>query len=191
MTDHTHPPAVRIMAVDLISRMSAIQACQIGPSDEWSRSTKSGYAQAATDCAFNILKIQAAIEPAPDPRDAVIARLEADLAESNRRRDGWKEKAEGYDALAAAVRAKIGTDNRVSMSRVVLTGALYEAESRVKARDAVIAQLVGALGALQPGDTPCKPACGNHGGYNCCTCGMESKRQGLFDALAAAKAVMP
>jgi hypothetical protein len=42
---------------DLIRRMDAVQACQVGPSDEWSRSTKSGYYQAATDCYMNILKI--------------------------------------------------------------------------------------------------------------------------------------
>lgn len=49
---------------DLISRMDAIQACQVGPSDEWSKATKSGYSQAATDCALNILRIEAAIDHA-------------------------------------------------------------------------------------------------------------------------------
>ena len=44
---------------DLIRRMDAVQACQVGPSDEWSRSTKSGYNQAATDCAMNMLRIPA------------------------------------------------------------------------------------------------------------------------------------
>ena len=42
---------------DLISRMDAIQACEVGPSDEWSKATRSGYCQAATDCARNILRI--------------------------------------------------------------------------------------------------------------------------------------
>lgn len=51
---------------DLISRMDALQACQVGPSDEWSRSTKSGYNQAATDCAMNILRIAPAL-PAVQP----------------------------------------------------------------------------------------------------------------------------
>lgn len=50
---------------DLIPRMAAIQACQVGPSDEWSKATKSGYEQAATDCQRNILRIKpAAIDPA-------------------------------------------------------------------------------------------------------------------------------
>ena len=50
---------------DLIRRMDAVQACQVGPSDEWSRSTKNGYNQAATDCAMNMLRIPAV---QPDPR---------------------------------------------------------------------------------------------------------------------------
>ena len=60
---------------DLVLRMDAIQACQVGPSDEWAKATKSGYMQAATDCARNILRI----EPQPDPRDEVIKGLVAAL----------------------------------------------------------------------------------------------------------------
>jgi len=37
------------MTDDLISRMDAVQATRVGPSDEWSRDTKSGYELAATD----------------------------------------------------------------------------------------------------------------------------------------------
>jgi hypothetical protein len=44
---------------DLIRRMDAVQACQVGPSDEWSKSTRGGYNQAATDCAMNILRVPA------------------------------------------------------------------------------------------------------------------------------------
>jgi len=55
---------------DLIRRMDAVQACQVGPSDEWSRSTQSGYYQATTDCYMNILKIQPAAQPAPVTVDA-------------------------------------------------------------------------------------------------------------------------
>jgi len=59
---------------DLIRRMDAVQACQVGPSDEWSRDTKSGYSQAATDCAMNILRI---------PADTVQAQIdEARLRET-------------------------------------------------------------------------------------------------------------
>lgn len=45
------------MTYDLISRMDAVQATRVGPSDEWSRDTKSGYELAATDCMMNILKV--------------------------------------------------------------------------------------------------------------------------------------
>jgi hypothetical protein len=55
---------------DLIRRMDAIQACQVGPSDEWSRDTKSGYNQAATDCAMNILRVPAV--PAQAQIDAAV-----------------------------------------------------------------------------------------------------------------------
>ena len=56
---------------DLIKRMDAIQACQVGPSDEWSKATKSGYEQAATDCAMNILRIAPAALDAAEARDGV------------------------------------------------------------------------------------------------------------------------
>lgn len=49
---------------DMISRADAIAACQVGPSDVWSRSTKSGYSQAATDCTMNILRIKPVALPA-------------------------------------------------------------------------------------------------------------------------------
>jgi len=66
--------------VDLINRMDAVQACQVGPSDEWAKATKDGYNQAATDCAFNILKIKPAIivnaTPAPSDNIAEAARVD-------------------------------------------------------------------------------------------------------------------
>lgn len=64
---------------DLIRRMDAVQACQVGPSDEWSRDTKSGYSQAATDCAMNILRI---------PTSTVQAQIDAAVAEERKRNAG-------------------------------------------------------------------------------------------------------
>lgn len=49
---------------DLIRRIDAIHACQVGPSDEWSTSTKDGYIFAATECSMNILRIPRTIDPA-------------------------------------------------------------------------------------------------------------------------------
>ncbi len=46
--------------VDLIRRIDAMQACQVGPSDEWAKATKDGYNQAATDCAMAILRVDSA-----------------------------------------------------------------------------------------------------------------------------------
>jgi len=51
--------ADRVGKLDLIFRMDAVQACQAGPSDEWSKATKDGYNQAATDCARNMLRVPA------------------------------------------------------------------------------------------------------------------------------------
>ena len=43
---------------DLIRRIDAMQACQVAPSDEWSKATKGGYNQAATDRAMALLKCE-------------------------------------------------------------------------------------------------------------------------------------
>lgn len=51
--------------VDLIRRIDAMQACQVGPSDEWAKATKDGYNQAATDCAMAILRIAPISSTAP------------------------------------------------------------------------------------------------------------------------------
>ena len=64
---------------DLIRRMDAVQACQVGPSDEWSRSTKDGYNQAATDCVRNILRLAAAL-PAVQPHVNETPKSEHDAA---------------------------------------------------------------------------------------------------------------
>ena len=67
------------MTDDLISRMDAVQATRVGPSDEWSRDTKGGYELAATDCMMNVLKIKTAADLS-SPLGAVAMR-EAAVAE--------------------------------------------------------------------------------------------------------------
>ena len=67
---------------DLIKRIDAIQACQVGPSDEWSRSTKSGYRQAATDCAVNILNVPSVpVASLPTQDEAASYKMAADECE--------------------------------------------------------------------------------------------------------------
>ena len=56
---------------DLIRRIDAMQACQVAPSDEWSKATKGGYNQAATDCAMALLKC----EPVPPTLSAALEAL--------------------------------------------------------------------------------------------------------------------
>ena len=63
---------------------------------------------------------------------ARIEALERERDEARRRRDEWKAKAEGYDELAAAVRAKI-KDEPITMSRLLLRAALIEANRRAEA----------------------------------------------------------
>jgi hypothetical protein len=89
---------------DLISRMDAIQACEVGPSDEWAKATKSGYTQAATDCARNILRIK----PQPDPRDEVIATLVEALSMAQLWLDyDGRYDMQGINAALAAVKAVV------------------------------------------------------------------------------------
>ncbi len=58
---------------DLIPRHMAVSACAIGPSDEWSKSTRSGYEQAALDCTMNILRIE------NEPPNTLAAFTDAEL----------------------------------------------------------------------------------------------------------------
>lgn len=61
---------------------------------------------------------------------AQIATLTAERDEALRRRDAWRAKAEGYDEMAAAVRAKV-RDAGPSAGRALLRAALGEAERRI------------------------------------------------------------
>ncbi len=90
---------------DLIWRIDAMQACQVAPSDEWSKATKGGYNQAATDCAAAILRVA----PVPAANDEVasykMAAMECELeckALRAQRDDAWG-RADHALALAADV----------------------------------------------------------------------------------------
>lgn len=80
---------------------------------------------------------------------------DAQLSEMTRRRDEWRRKAEGYDELAAAVRAGIEEAGDRNLSRVFLRGALVDSErrlrdleDRVAAQTAAPADASAALDAL-------------------------------------------
>ncbi|CAB4157948.1 hypothetical protein UFOVP681_58 [uncultured Caudovirales phage] len=79
---------------------------------------------------------------------AAITALEAARDEAIRRRDTWKAKAEGYDELAAAVRAKV-KEEPATMSRILLKAALIDAEKQRAALEADIARLQTAHVQMQ------------------------------------------
>ena len=99
---------------DLIRRIDAMQACQVAPSDEWSKATKDGYNQAATDCAMALLKC----EPVPPTLSAAMelpevrALLEA-LRDMRRQfspypsqdTERWREEHEACEHADAALAA--------------------------------------------------------------------------------------
>ena len=153
---------------DLINRMDAIQACQVGPSDEWSKSTKSGYAQAATDCARNILRI----EPAPN----------AGAVKVNEEQNTEQRKV-FWNWLPLAYRdGHIGEEPKFSkynMEVAHYAGWAAALETTPDPRDEVIARLVEAAEKLASWDH-CWP-----GNIN-----LEWEIGKLRAALAAAKEVM-
>ena len=157
---------------DLIRRMDAIQACQVGPSDEWARATKDGYNQAATDCQRNILRI----EPAPNAGAVKVKPLVWEIVPTGYGPETYQASAAtGFyqvftdeDSSSGAVFAEFATDERQfgmiyarSISRVngfieAKAAAQADYATRILAaidptpdpRDAVIARLVEAVGAL-------------------------------------------
>jgi len=90
---------------DLIRRIDAMQACQVAPSDEWSKATKGGYNQAATDCAMAIMRIAPVSAANDEVASYKMAAMECELeckALRAQRDDAWGP-ADHALALAADV----------------------------------------------------------------------------------------
>ena len=87
------------MTDDLISRMDAVQATRVGPSDEWSRDTKSGYELAATDCMMNILKVPPADLSSPL---GAVAMRDAVYKAARRAYNNTENFSAVFDAIAKA-----------------------------------------------------------------------------------------
>lgn len=85
--------------------------------------------------------------------EAKLAEVEKERDEARRRRDEWKAKAEGYDELSAAVRAKIKAEP-ATMSRVLLKAALIEADRRAETAEATVATLTAQVEAMRGALTP-------------------------------------
>ena len=79
------------------------------------------------------------------------------------------ERFGDYGGISAEDRAIAAWNRRTPDPRV---------EKLVKAAEGI---------EVKRGDMPCKPHCGNHGGYGRCSCAMEAKRDAFTAALAAFK----
>ena len=81
----------------------------------------------------------------PDGKQAAdrIAALEAQLAEMTRRRDEWRKKAEGFDAVRLALREKVGAPWPPHMSRVMWAGIAADEKKRADDAEARLAELTG------------------------------------------------
>ncbi|WP_375553345.1 hypothetical protein [Roseovarius mucosus] len=67
------------------------------------------------------------------------------LAEMTRRRDEWRKKAEGYDAVRLALREKVGDPWPPHMSRVLWAGISADQKKRADDAEAKLAEALAAL----------------------------------------------
>lgn len=76
---------------------------------------------------------------------AQAAKDKAEIAEARRRRDEWRKKAEGYDAVCLALREKVGAPWPPHLSRVMWAGLAAAEKKRADDAEARIARLEAAL----------------------------------------------
>lgn len=77
--------------------------------------------------------------------EARIEALETERDEAYRRRDEWRKKAEGYDAVRLALREKVGTPWPAHMSRVLWAGIAADEKKRADDAEAENARMREAL----------------------------------------------
>ena len=77
-----------------------------------------------------------------------IEALEAELAEMTRRRDEWRKKAEGYDAVRMALRGKVGTPWPPHMSRLLWAGIAADEKKRADDAEAALLAADEAISAM-------------------------------------------
>ena len=80
---------------------------------------------------------------------ARLTEAEAALAEMTRRRDEWRARAEGFDAVRAALREKVGGDGALTWSRVLSAGIAADEKKRADAAEAEVARLRAELADLK------------------------------------------
>ena len=154
MTD-SKPSGVR--PLDLIHRMDAVQACQVGPSDEWAKATKDGYNQAATDCSLNIMRIEPA-QPDPVGYACAIEQAAAALEAMPRRAEKISGQTFQYIQLfeaLAAIRALTPPADRLAVvlampevrALVEKIAAGFEADSNLTRNICCDGQMCGCQGS--------------------------------------------
>jgi hypothetical protein len=79
---------------------------------------------------------------------ARIAALEAERDEALRRRDAWRAKAEGYDAVRLALREKVGAPWPQKLSRLMWAGIAADEKKRADDAEAEVAKLNVAIKRL-------------------------------------------
>jgi hypothetical protein len=88
-----------------------------------------------------------------DLHRAEVEALRAELAEMTRRRDEWRKKAEGYDAVRLALREKVGTPWPPHLSRVLWAG--IAADEKKRADDAEADREAAVKRALEAAAEKC------------------------------------
>jgi hypothetical protein len=80
-----------------------------------------------------------------------ITALRAELSEARRRRDEWRAKAEGYDAVRKALREKVGDPWPPSLSRALWAGIAADEKKRADDAEAENTRLRGLLEEARKG----------------------------------------
>lgn len=79
---------------------------------------------------------------------ARIRSLEEQVKDARRRRDAWRKKAEGYDAVCLALREKVGSPWPPHMSRLLWAGIAAAEKTRADRAEAQRDEAVGLHGEL-------------------------------------------
>ena len=80
-----------------------------------------------------------------------IARRDAELKEARRRRDDWRKKAEGFEAVRLALREKVGEPWPPHMSRIIWAGLAADEKKRADDAEAENRRLHAEIARLRAG----------------------------------------
>lgn len=103
---------------------------------------------------------------------AQLAEVEAERDEARRRRDKWKVKAEGFDAVRRALREKVGEPWPPNLSRVMWAG--IAADERARAGAAETALATARADALREAARAVSLNAWRHGGKDSYSAGMDA-----------------